>query len=99
MPDSGILTVLGFDYGARRIGIALGNRLTESARALEVVANGIPSAPVAITVQGAGTLPGAFAKSAPANGATAQPTTVTLSPGRRIALGTVVVSQGRSPPV
>ncbi len=32
-------TVLGFDYGARRIGVAVGNGLTRSARALEVVAN------------------------------------------------------------
>ena len=34
------LTVLGFDYGARRIGVAVGNGLTRSARALEVVSNG-----------------------------------------------------------
>jgi putative Holliday junction resolvase len=33
-------TVLGFDYGARRIGVAVGSGLTRSARALEVVANG-----------------------------------------------------------
>jgi putative holliday junction resolvase len=33
-------TVLGFDYGARRIGVAVGNGLTRSARALEVVTNG-----------------------------------------------------------
>lgn len=32
-------TILGFDYGARRIGVAVGNALTRSARALEVVAN------------------------------------------------------------
>jgi len=32
--------VLGFDYGARRIGIALGNVISRSARALEVLANG-----------------------------------------------------------
>lgn len=38
-PDA-ITTVLGFDYGARRIGVAVGNALTGSARALEVVANG-----------------------------------------------------------
>jgi len=31
---------LGFDYGARRIGIALGNMISRSARALEVLANG-----------------------------------------------------------
>ena len=35
-----ISTVLGFDYGARRIGVAVGNALTGSARALEVIANG-----------------------------------------------------------
>ena len=39
MPDA-ISTVLGFDYGARRIGVAVGNALTGTARALEVVANG-----------------------------------------------------------
>ncbi|HXD83528.1 MAG TPA: Holliday junction resolvase RuvX [Rudaea sp.] len=32
--------MLGFDYGARRIGVAVGNGLTRSARALEVVNNG-----------------------------------------------------------
>ena len=32
-----LATVLGFDYGARRIGVAVGNRLS-GARALEVVA-------------------------------------------------------------
>jgi len=32
-------TVLGFDYGARRIGVAVGNALS-GARALEVVTNG-----------------------------------------------------------
>jgi putative Holliday junction resolvase len=32
--------ILGFDYGARRIGVAVGNGLTRSARALEVVTNG-----------------------------------------------------------
>jgi putative Holliday junction resolvase len=31
--------VLGFDYGARRIGVALGNRVAHSARALEVLPN------------------------------------------------------------
>lgn len=35
-----ITTVIGFDYGARRIGVALGNRISGSARALDVVANG-----------------------------------------------------------
>lgn len=34
-----LVTVLGFDYGARRIGVAVGNRLS-GARALEVVGNG-----------------------------------------------------------
>ena len=32
--------VMGFDYGARRIGVALGNRISGTARALDVVANG-----------------------------------------------------------
>lgn len=41
MPDDRITTVLGFDYGARRIGVAIGNRVTASARALEVVGNGM----------------------------------------------------------
>ncbi|HEX4479620.1 MAG TPA: Holliday junction resolvase RuvX, partial [Rudaea sp.] len=31
------LTVLGFDYGARRIGVAVGNTFTGDARALSVV--------------------------------------------------------------
>ena len=35
-----VATVLGFDYGARRIGVAVGNALTGTARALGVVANG-----------------------------------------------------------
>jgi putative Holliday junction resolvase len=38
-PDT-VSTVLGFDYGARRIGVAVGNALTGTARALDVVANG-----------------------------------------------------------
>src|SRR6185369_5543567 len=33
-------TVLGFDFGTRRIGIAVGNMISRSARALEVLANG-----------------------------------------------------------
>lgn len=33
-------TVLGFDFGARRIGAAVGNRLSGTARPLEVIANG-----------------------------------------------------------
>jgi putative Holliday junction resolvase len=33
------LTVLGFDYGARRIGVAVGNTFTGDARALSVVGN------------------------------------------------------------
>lgn len=32
-------TVLGFDYGTRRIGIAVGNSISRSSRALEVLAN------------------------------------------------------------
>lgn len=39
IPGNPALTVLGFDYGARRIGVAVGNGLTRGARALEVVAN------------------------------------------------------------
>jgi putative holliday junction resolvase len=34
------LTVLGFDYGARRIGVGVGNTFTGDARALSVVGNG-----------------------------------------------------------
>ncbi len=34
------LTVLGFDYGGRRIGVAVGNTFTGDARALSVVGNG-----------------------------------------------------------
>lgn len=33
-------TLLAFDYGSRLIGVAVGNRLTASARALDVIANG-----------------------------------------------------------
>jgi putative Holliday junction resolvase len=33
-------TIMGFDYGARRIGVAVGNAVTRSARALDVVGNG-----------------------------------------------------------
>jgi len=33
--------VLGFDFGTRRIGVALGNGITRSARALRVVQNGV----------------------------------------------------------
>lgn len=33
------MNVLGFDYGSRLIGVALGNRLTRTARPLGVVAN------------------------------------------------------------
>ncbi len=31
--------VLGFDYGTKRIGVAVGNSLTKSAQALEVITN------------------------------------------------------------
>src|ERR1700761_5145376 len=34
------LTVLGFDYGGRRIGVAVGNTFTGDARALSVIGNG-----------------------------------------------------------
>ena len=37
---SSVITVIGFDYGARRIGVAVGNRISGSARALDVVSNG-----------------------------------------------------------
>lgn len=32
-------TLLAFDYGEKRIGVALGNSITRSARALEVIPN------------------------------------------------------------
>jgi putative Holliday junction resolvase len=35
-----VTTVIGFDYGARRIGVAVGNAITRSARAVEVLGNG-----------------------------------------------------------
>ncbi|WP_067644381.1 Holliday junction resolvase RuvX [Dokdonella koreensis] len=38
-PES-FLTVLGFDYGSRLIGVAVGNRLAASARALATIGNG-----------------------------------------------------------
>lgn len=34
-----ITTVIGFDYGARRIGVAVGNAISRSARALDVLTN------------------------------------------------------------
>ncbi len=34
-----VITVLGFDYGARRIGVAVGNSLTGTAQALEIIQN------------------------------------------------------------
>lgn len=39
-PGSPPSVVLGFDYGARRIGVAVGNRVSGSARALGIVGNG-----------------------------------------------------------
>ena len=36
-PPAAVQIVLGFDYGTRRIGVALGNGITRSARALAVV--------------------------------------------------------------
>lgn len=36
---SGSATVLAFDYGERRIGVAVGNQLLREARALTIVAN------------------------------------------------------------
>jgi putative Holliday junction resolvase len=38
--DNAATTVIGFDYGTRRIGVAVGNAISRSARALEVLANG-----------------------------------------------------------
>ncbi|HVJ63612.1 MAG TPA: Holliday junction resolvase RuvX, partial [Tahibacter sp.] len=34
------MNVLGFDYGSKLIGVALGNRLTRNARPLGVATNG-----------------------------------------------------------
>ncbi len=34
-----VYLVLGFDYGTKRIGVAVGNSLTKSAQALEVISN------------------------------------------------------------
>jgi putative Holliday junction resolvase len=34
------LTILGFDYGGKRIGVAVGNTFTGDARALSIVGNG-----------------------------------------------------------
>ena len=42
LPPTGVntvTTVMGFDYGTRRIGIAVGNAISHSARALEVLTN------------------------------------------------------------
>lgn len=39
------IIVLGFDFGMRRIGVALGNGITRSARPLRVVAGGGAAAP------------------------------------------------------
>lgn len=38
-PDVQATVLLGFDYGEKRIGVAVGNRLTGSARALAIVEN------------------------------------------------------------
>jgi len=37
--SSHVLIVLGFDYGTKRIGVAVGNSLTKSAQALAVISN------------------------------------------------------------
>lgn len=34
-----VLTILGFDYGTKRIGVAVGNSLTGTAQALEIIQN------------------------------------------------------------
>jgi putative holliday junction resolvase len=39
-PSGHTITALGFDFGTRRIGVAVGNGLTGSAQPLEVVSNG-----------------------------------------------------------
>lgn len=39
------IIVLGFDYGTRRIGVALGNGITRSARPLKIVAAGAATSP------------------------------------------------------
>ena len=39
MPDQPAGTVLAFDYGAKRIGVAVGNTVTRQARALEIIQN------------------------------------------------------------
>jgi len=39
------IIVLGFDYGMRRIGVALGNGITRSARPLKVVVSGAAGSP------------------------------------------------------
>jgi putative Holliday junction resolvase len=39
-PPASARTVLGFDFGGRRIGVAVGQEMLGSARALEVVGNG-----------------------------------------------------------
>jgi len=39
------IIVLGFDFGMRRIGVALGNGITRSARPLKVVASGAAGSP------------------------------------------------------
>lgn len=44
MPENEVALVLGFDYGRRRIGVAVGQRLTATARALTVIDNG-PAGP------------------------------------------------------
>jgi putative Holliday junction resolvase len=39
MPEQPAGTVLAFDYGAKRIGVAVGNTVTREARALEIIQN------------------------------------------------------------
>jgi putative Holliday junction resolvase len=40
------IIVLGFDFGTRRVGVALGNGITRHARPLKVVAGGTAAAPL-----------------------------------------------------
>ena len=43
VPGSGSRTILAFDYGARRIGVAIGNTITRTARPLQTVSEPVAS--------------------------------------------------------
>ncbi|MGE3957264.1 MAG: hypothetical protein AB7H96_11140 [Vicinamibacterales bacterium] len=77
-------------YGHSSMGVQTGSLLVNTTfdvpagvetgpSTLSVVASGIPSPSVAVTVQGAGTLPGAFAKASPPDASTGHPTSLTLA--------------------